>query len=192
MNNQYDNWKNTGALKGIVNAQWSDEYKQFDWVETHVMSEVPKHDLWDNFATKARLELEDFHRQKGVVNEATKHYMSFSPALPETMQSILKNENASKYHYNFLKLTSCYCIPWHYDSYSTFVRSNDVVESNAKNIKRTIVMITPWMFGQVIQVGGQVITNWNVGDTYTWQGDVWHGAANFGFDDLVVMQITWL
>ena len=53
-------------------------------------------------------------------------------------------------------------------------------------------MITPWMFGQVIQVGGQVITNWNVGDTYTWQGDVWHGAANFGFDDLVVMQITWL
>ena len=37
----------------VSNYLMPDEYKQFDWVVTHVMSEVTKHDLWDNYATKA-------------------------------------------------------------------------------------------------------------------------------------------
>lgn len=171
---------------------WADEYKSFNWKETYVLDEVPLNDVWDNFATKARLELDKFHRANGVVNECTKHYMAFMPELSLGLETILDSFRGRKFSYNFLKLTSSYVIPMHYDSYSTFVRRENISELEAKEIKRTIIMMTPWSSGQVIQLGDEVFSHWTPGTTYTWAGDLWHGASNFGFDDLVLMQVSWL
>lgn len=175
-----------------IPCTWNDEHKFFDWQETYVIDEVPLDDIWDNFSTKLRLNLDKFHRTHGVVKECTKHFMSFAPDLPETLKNILSHFEHNIYSFNFLKLQGSYIIPMHYDSYSTFVKRNNINESDLNSIHRTIVMLTPWESGQVLQIGKQVYSGWEKGASYTWKGLEWHGAANFGFEDLVVMQVTWL
>jgi hypothetical protein len=175
-----------------IDCTWTDEYKLFDWIETFVIDEVPLDDLWENFSTKLRLELDKFHRSKGVVKESTKHYMSFAPVLPLSIEPVLEQFAGKTYSFNFLKLQGSFVIPMHYDSYSTFVKRNNVDKSSLEKIHRTVIMMTPWASGQVLQIRQEVFSNWQPGTTYTWKGLEWHGAANFGFDDLVVMQITWI
>ena len=34
--------------------------------------------------------------------------------------------------------------------------------------------------------------HWSKGDSFTWTGDVWHGASNFGSSDMIIMQVTHL
>ncbi len=179
-------------MKNQIECTWTDEYKSFTWEEKFVIDELPMNDLWDNFATRDRLALEKFHREKNVVKECTRHFMSFSPALPNTMQTILEPFKDKKFSYNFLKITGSYCIPMHYDSYGTFVKWHNISEEAASDIKRTIVMMAPWSSGQVMQFADSIVSHWDAGTTYTWAGKEWHGATNFGFEDLVVMQITWL
>jgi hypothetical protein len=173
-------------------SSWTNEHEQFDWIETFIIDEVPLNDVWDNFATKARLELDAFHRSKGVVKECTKHYMAFEPELDGSFAEVLDNFKNTTYSYNFLKLTGSYCLPMHFDCYSTFVKRNNISEDQAHLIKRTAILVTPWKPGQVIQIEEQMISCWQPGSAYTWQGAAWHGASNFGFDDMVVLQVTWL
>jgi hypothetical protein len=72
------------------------------------------------------------------------------------------------------------------------VHYNNITEDQAENIHRTIVMLTPWAPGQVLQVSDNTITKWNVGDTHQWNAYTWHGVGNFSFTDFVVIQITWI
>ena len=53
-------------------------------------------------------------------------------------------------------------------------------------------MMNDWKFGQVIQIGNEVISHWSQGDTFSWPNSTWHGASNFGGSDLVVMQVSYL
>lgn len=175
-----------------IDINCKDEYRSFDWKETFVIDEVPLDDLWEGESTRLRLELDKFHRSKGVVKECTKHYMAFEPKLPSNFDPVFEQFKSKTYSYNFLKLTGSYNIPIHYDSYSTFTRKFKIDEKLITEIKRTAIMITPWSAGQTLQFGNSVYSNWKQGTTYTWKGLEWHGAGNFGFDDLVIMQVTWI
>jgi hypothetical protein len=81
---------------------------------------------------------------------------------------------------------------WHFDTYATFVKFNNIDENNVHNVCRTAIMMKDWDRGQVLQVGDEVYTHWQAGDTFTWKGDTWHGVANFGPSELVIGQITFL
>ena len=166
--------------------------EHFDWQETYMIDEVPKDDVWENFATEKKLQLEKKYLALEMPKECSKHYMALKPVIDKELQKFLDPYEDMLYRYNFLKLTPGYNLWWHYDSYSTFVHYNNLSEAEAENINRTIVMLTPWTPGQVLQVGDDVITHWNVGDTHTWSAYTWHGVANFSFTDFVVMQITWM
>lgn len=179
-------------MEDKITLNLTEEYKTFDWVETFVIDEVPLDDLWEGESTRLRLALDKFHRTKGVVKECTKHYMAFEPKLSNNFDSVFDFFKDKTYSYNFLKLTGSYNIPMHYDSYSTFTRKFKVDENLIKEINRTAVMLTPWSNGQILQFGDKIYSHWDIGTTYTWKGLEWHGAGNFGFDDLVVMQITWI
>ncbi len=179
-------------MENKIEASWEDEYQSFDWRETFVIDEIPLNNLWEGKSTDLRLALDKFHRENGVVKECTKHYMAFEPVLPNSFNSIFSAFKDKTYSYNFLKLTGSYNIPMHYDSYSTFTKKFNVDEDKINKIKRTVVMITPWADGQTLQIGKNIYSHWNKGSTYTWEGQEWHGAGNFGFKDLVVMQVTWI
>ena len=168
------------------------EYSTFDWLETYMIDEVPKDDVWDNFATNKKIALEEQYIKLNMPKECSKHYMALNPNISNELKSYLEPFADKTHHYNFLKLTPGYNLWMHYDSYSTFVRYNNITEEQAENIKRTVVMLTPWEQGQVFQIGSDTYTNWNIGDTYTWSAYTWHGVGNFSFTDFVVMQITWL
>lgn len=164
----------------------------FNWQETFMIDEVPQHDVWNNFATTKKIALEEKYKQLQMPKECSKHYMALNPHIDDQLKSFLLPFESKTHHYNFLKLTPGYNLWMHYDSYSTFVRYNNITESQAENINRTIVMLTPWDKGQVLQVEDATYTKWNVGDTYSWSAYAWHGVANFSFTDFVVMQITWM
>jgi hypothetical protein len=166
--------------------------ENFDWQETYMIDEVPKDDIWNNFATEKKLKLENHYIDLNMPKECSKHYMAFNPVLDKDLTQHLDPFLDKLYHYNFLKLTPGYNLWWHYDSYSTFVKHNNITEGQAENINRTIVMLTPWAHGQVLQIGDKTIANWNVGDTFSWSAYTWHGVGNFGFTDFIVMQITWI
>ena len=165
---------------------------QFEWLETYMIDEVPLDDVWDNFATDKKIALENQYKQINMPKECSKHYMALNPNISDDLKVYLEPYKDTIHHYNFLKLTPGYNLWWHYDSYSTFVRYNSITEQQAEHINRTIVMLTPWTHGQVLQVGDDTITKWNDGDTHTWNAYTWHGVGNFSFTDFIVMQITWM
>jgi len=167
-------------------------FNNFDWQETYMIDEVPSDDVWDNFATTKKIELEERYKALEMPKECSKHYMALNPVIDAELTQYLKPFKNKVHHYNFLKLTPGYNLWMHYDSYSTFVRYNDITEEQAENINRTIVMLTSWEPGQVLQIDQDAKTNWNIGDTFSWSAYTWHGVANFSFTDFAVMQITWL
>jgi len=180
------------VVKGNIPITWDTEWQAFEWSETLMTNEIPKDDIWNTSATRKKLELEKLYAELKIRAECTKHYMSIRPPLTPGLHAVLDQYNTVDHNYNFLKLTAGHNVIKHYDSYATFIKFNNILEDNHNLIKRTIVMMTDWSFGQVLQVEDRIETHWKVGDTYTWQGDSWHGLGNFGFDDCVVMQVTWL
>jgi hypothetical protein len=179
-------------VKGNIPVTWATEWEDFIWKETFMTNEVPKDDIWNTPATHKKLELETLYAQLNISAECTKHYMSIRPELSTGLRIILDNYKTRDYNYNFLKLTAGHNLIKHYDSYSTFIKFNEIPEERHKLIKRTIVMMTEWQFGQVFQVEDKIESHWKIGDTYTWEGDAWHGLSNFGFNDCVIMQVTWI
>jgi len=165
---------------------------EFNWQETYMIDEVPKDDIWDNFATTKKIALEEKYKQLQMPKECSKHYMSLNPVISDDLKIYLEPYKDTIHHYNFLKLTPGYNLWMHYDSYSTFVRYNNITESQAENINRTIIMLSPWDKGQILQVEDTTHTNWDVGNSFSWSAYAWHGVANFSFTDFIVMQITWL
>lgn len=178
--------------KSNIPVSWGNECSLFSWNETVMTDEAPKDDLWDIPATQNRLRLEQLYKDLNISAECTKHYMCFRPELSEGLTAVLDNFKNVNYNYNFLKLEAGHNIIKHYDSYSTFVKFNNIPEHRYEDINRTIIMMTDWSFGQILQVEDIVESHWKKGDTYTWKGSAWHGLGNFGLDECVVMQVTWI
>jgi hypothetical protein len=189
----FKNWQKTGGIHTSVPVTWSPEdLSSFEWLETYQTHEVPKDDKWNTHATDLKIQLEDLYAEWHVPKEPTLHYMCLAPALSAGLQKAYDSFDAGKKHYNFLKITPGHVSFWHFDSYATFVKHNDIDVKRHKDIQRSAVMMTDWCFGQVLQIGGTVYSGWNAGDVFTWVGDTWHGAANFGIEDFTVMQVTYL
>ena len=188
------NWRKHSAKKSRVqNVTWSnDDILTLPWQETYMINEIPDDDSWNTFATKSKKELEDIFIEWGVPKEGGLHYMSIRPKLTIRLSSLLNPFELMKFNYNFLKLTPGCSLMWHFDTYATFVKFNNINESEASNVCRTVVMLEDWDRGQILQVGNEVYSHWYAGDTYTWKGDTWHGMSNFGPSDCIISQITFL
>lgn len=168
------------------------EIHNFDWKETFMIEESIQQDLWNNFSTENKLSLEKTYRDLSLPNECSKHYMAYNPVLDPESQKILDYFDDKIYRYNFLKLTAGYNLWWHYDLYSTFVKYNNISEKDSDEIHRTIIMLSDWSPGQVFQIEDNCITKWNIGTSFTWKSNTWHGVGNFSFADFITMQITWI
>lgn len=56
--------------------------------------------------------------------------------------------------------------------------------------KRFSVLVNDWSWGQFLQIHNNVLTNWNVGDTYVINKGVWHCSGNAGILPKVTLTIT--
>lgn len=190
----YENWKEHSADESSVEeVTWKEsDLLTLPWEATFMTDEIPDDSSWDTFATQNKKALEAMYKSWGVPKEGSLHYMSIRPKLTRRLSSILAPYQHMKFNYNFLKLTPGCSLMWHFDTYATFVRFNNIDEDQIHNVCRTAIMMRDWDRGQVFQVGDEVYTHWQAGDTYTWKGDTWHGMANFGPSECIVAQITFL
>lgn len=190
----YENWKEHGADESSVDeVTWNrNDLLTLPWESTYMTDEIPDDSSWDTFATHQKKSLEAMYKSWGVPKDGSLHYMSIRPKLTKGLNTILTAYQHMKFNYNFLKLTPGCSLMWHFDTYATFVRYNNIEETEIHNVCRTAIMMTDWDRGQVLQVGDEVYTHWQAGDTFTWKGDTWHGMANFGPSEIILAQITFL
>lgn len=189
---KYKNWREYTVKKSKTNCVW--DYKNIDvvWEELDQTNEINEFNLKDSISTNMKHQLAVLHKSWNIHSECVKHYMSFEPELKDGLESILDSFRNKCYSYNLIKLTSGRQIVWHFDTYATFIKRNKVENKDWDKIKRSLVMLTPWDFGHVIQVGNSVLSHWEAGDTYTWSSDDWHGVANFGKNDWIAAQVTFI
>lgn len=189
---KFNKLENYGAIKSHINCTWSNDDLKFDWVETIQTKEVPVDDPWDSFTTDMKHSLEHLHRSWGVTDNSTWHLMAHKPQLNDKLQPILDQFPYETLSYNFIKITPGHMLVWHYDTYATFVHRKNLTFENAEKIKRSAVMMNDWSVGQVIQIGKELFGHWRAGDVYTWESFAWHGTANFGPEEMIVMQVSYL
>lgn len=188
----FNNWK-TYKINFCGNTKVLNRNLNLNWVETFSIEEIPKNDSWNTNATSFKLWQEDLYIKWGYQKESTKHYMCFEPKLDFKLDEIFQiiKTDSNKSLYNFMKIPPGSLIPWHCDTYGYFVKKFDISSEDIPKIKRAIVFIDEWQFGQSIQFGKDILHNWKRGDIYTWDHEAWHGAANYGNQDLIVMQVTY-
>lgn len=189
-----DEWRDTSVyFRGSVPVNWSDQdLANLAWYETHCIDELPQDDLWDTPATKFKLWQEQLYCDWGHIKPATQHYMCFEPDLEFDLSAILEKIGSTNgsYTLNFMKIPAGRLIPWHCDTYGYAIKKFNVPNDRITQIQRTIVFMQDWSFGQVVQFGDSMLSHWKAGELYTWQHEAWHGLANFGNQDVVIMQIT--
>jgi hypothetical protein len=189
----YNNWKEYLSYNSNIQVTWTEhDLASLLWEATYMTDEIPSDEDWNTFATKNKKTLEAMYKEWKVPKDGSLHYMCIRPKLNEGLKSLLNMYQNVKHNYNFLKLTPGCSLMWHFDTYATFVKFNNIDEEKIKNVCRTVVMMNDWDRGQVLQVGNKIYTHWKSGDTYTWKGDTWHGMCNFGPSDIIVSQITFL
>jgi hypothetical protein len=188
-----NDWKNYQLKSlGSIDVNFKNQDPRVNWIETYSIGEIPLDDNWKTSATEFKLWQEDKYQEWGHIKEATQHYMSFEPELPFDINIALSIIGCnSPFQHSFLKLPAGRMIPWHCDTYAYFIKKYDVPEQQVTRIKRAIVCVNDWDVGQSLQVGKNMLSGWSAGDMYTWDHDAWHGAANFGNQDLIFMQITY-
>ena len=81
------------------------------------------------------------YKQWGVPKEGSLHYMCIRPELTKGLGSIIAPYAHMKFNYNFLKLTPGCSLMWHFDTYATFVKFNNIDEDDVHNVCRTVVMM---------------------------------------------------
>jgi hypothetical protein len=190
---KFNHIENYGATRSHIDAQWTNsDFLGFEWVETVQTNEVPHNDPWDSFTTDMKFQLEELHKSWRVPDASTWHLMAHKPELTERLTPILDHFKQKTVSYNFIKITPGHMLVWHYDTYATFVNRNDLTFADSENIKRSAVLMNNWDVGQVIQIGHDIITHWTAGDVITWDSFAWHGTANFGRSDMIVMQVSYI
>lgn len=187
---QYNNWKNAETVESSFQKTWTNI--DVPWQEVIQTKEVVEGDPWDIYTTPLKDQLAELHNTWNIPDESVRHYMSIRPELKDGLEKLLEPFENYTYNYSLLKLTAGHMIVWHFDTYATFVKHNNIKQKDADKIKRTAIMLTDWSFGHVLQVGPNVFANWSPGDAFTWKNDTWHGASNFGKDDMILMQVTYI
>lgn len=189
---KFANWKNYKPIKSKINATWLTADLNFDWIHTVQTDEVPTDDVWNSYTTDQKYLLSKLHKRWNIPDSSTAHWMCFEPKLPPALLPILDLFKKHNYSFNLLKLTPGHMLAWHFDTYATFVKRKTVLQSDAEKIKRSVIMLTPWDCGQVIQIGDELLSHWSPGSVFTWDSYAWHGTANFGKSDMIVAQVSYL
>lgn len=89
---------------------------------------------------------------------------------------------------------------WHTDIFSPaheFLSDtiDDIPDSDVgldKNIRRILIALDNWDWGQILVFGKTPWINWNAGDVIFWEYGVPHGAANMGYKPRISVSITGL
>ena len=79
-------------------------------------------------------------------------------------------------------------IPEHQDTYAKYRQIHNIEDPSV--IWRSLVMLDDWDSGHYLEIDGVPEVNWRAGNTFTWNNDAPHIAANLGTTPRYTLQIT--
>jgi hypothetical protein len=92
------------------------------------------------------------------------------------------------FSWSVYRMTPGCVLPNHSDTYARFKKLHNV--DNTHSVYRAVIMLEDWQSGHYFEIDGSAHTGWLAGDTFIWQSDVAHLAANMGMTDRYTLQIT--
>jgi hypothetical protein len=188
----FADWQNYGIMyHGNVKRTWKE--LNFNWIKTYSIEEVDPTDAWNTPASRFKLWQEELYKSWGHRKESTEHYMAFDPVIDFDPLPVFKEIGCvdTFHNFNFMRIPSGMIIPWHCDTYVYFVNKFNIPVEETVYVKRAMVFMEDWSFGQTTQFGRVTLAHWKAGDVYSWDHAAWHGVANFGNKPITVMQVTY-
>jgi len=169
---------------GRVEPFWQHiDLERLDWRDIDVQREVT------GISRPGAREQNEWHR--GFISaKASQHRMVFEVddwfAVPEVTKLLPQ----ARYSCSLIEVRGGRMLPWHQDFYSNHLAIYGIPEQHAAHIRRALLCLQDWSYGQVIQIGDDFLHHWSAGCVYSWEHDTWHGAANFGDQLMRFAQIT--
>lgn len=88
-------------------------------------------------------------------------------------------------------------IPWHRDTMDGWMNKFSHLNPDAKTktsdlgpVKRKLLMLSSWHWGQMLQIDNEVKTHWASGDVYDIPIGQWHCSANHGILPKITVSLT--
>lgn len=79
-------------------------------------------------------------------------------------------------------------IPWHRDTMDGWRQR--FPEHHSKIVKRKLLMVSDWHWGQMLQLDNEIKTHWSAGDVYDIPLGQWHLSANQGVVPKITVSLT--
>ena len=147
-----------------------------------------------NFDSSLEYKLQGLMGRGPGNTEKLKFDGTYSSLQHRLLSEQIGKENADKFGLRFDSLKISHMIHksghgtvWHTDSETADIYLEKLRKQTGRiktrdDIKRVWFSIVPWSWGQIFQLGDQVLTHWDAGDVYTFPFDIPHATMNFGFD----------
>jgi len=115
----------------------------------------------------------------------------------ELEKTLSEKYNIGHHHACAIYLEPGQCMPVHDDTYAYLQkymkRDFPKVEYDVvKNIKRYLVFLTDWEWGQCLGAGNTMSHQWRNGDIYIWKHKMLYWSSNAGMKPMVFFEITGL
>jgi hypothetical protein len=155
-------------IKGSILPVWTeDDYINLPWFEN------------------------ESHEEKFNATVDTKLYdvgvLICNENLPRVFYNILSFFNIDKPVVAVNKLTPGRVLPYHRDKFATYIKRNNINDTDT--IVRYIVFLHEQKAGHQLWIEDQFCTG-DAGSYFGWEGDSIHMAANLGWEDRYILQIT--
>jgi hypothetical protein len=128
---------------------------------------------------------EYFH--KNFSNENAELLQTFNNDLPASCNKFYKIFNIDHGAISWLSLEPNQVIPVHQDNFYTLRQTYDVEVSKCV---RYLIMLRDWELGQLVQIGTEILTKWKAGDTWCFNSEEFHWAANGSTSNFVSCQVS--
>ncbi len=106
----------------------------------------------------------------------------------ELLKNVVDQTNLEQAGVGVIRLCPGQVIPWHYDNHVFFNASNK--DKSSSYVERHMIFPFDWDWGHIFQIGNNVLSNWEMGASYTWPKYRYHLAANAGINDFYMLAIT--
>lgn len=180
------NWHlDTAIFLGTVSASWNHlEFDKLHWITMDIQGEI------SSISRNPAASQNAWH-QTWVPREASAHRMAFEVQKHFDTQAIEQKVPGNNHTYSLIEIPSGHILPWHRDYYNNHIKKHSITEVNAHTVARAVVCLANWTYGQIVQIGSEMLHHWRAGDVFSWPHAAWHGAANFGNHAMTFLQITY-
>lgn len=169
---------------GTVPVSWNIDNSKINWIEIDIQGEIT------SISRQSAATQNQWHLT-WVPRESSRHRMAFEVQDlfdVDTIAAVIPGKNLT---YSLIEVPPGRILPWHRDHYNTHIKKFAVPEGLAHTVSRAVICLQSWTYGQIVQIGSDMLHHWRAGDVFSWPHAAWHGAANFGDHAMTFLQVTY-